>query len=144
MNTVGQILNRKQGQNYTLTPDTHVIDALHLMEDKNIGAVIVVEAGKYVGMMTERDYARKVITKGRRSVSTNVGDIMTTDLPRVTKNDSVDTCMQLMTDNNLRYLPVMDDENFVGIISIIDLVKEKLIEQASHIESLEGYIRNSY
>lgn len=144
MNTVGQILKRKHGQNYTVTPDTHVIDALHLMEDKNIGAVIVVQNDKYVGMMTERDYARKVVTKGRRSITTNVGDIMTTDLPRVTKNDSVDTCMQLMTDNNLRYLPVMNDESFVGIISIIDLVKEKLIEQANQIESLEGYIRNSY
>ena len=144
MNTVGQILKRKHGQNYTVTPDTHVIDALHLMEDKNIGAVIVVQNDKYVGMMTERDYARKVVTKGRRSITTNVGDIMTTDLPRVTKNDSVDTCMQLMTDNNLRYLPVMNDESFVGIISIIDLVKEKLIGQANQIESLEGYIRNSY
>ena len=144
MNTVGQILKRKGGQLFTLTPETHVIDALHLMEDKNIGAVIVVAEGKYVGMMTERDYARKVITKGRRSISTNVGDIMSTDLPRVTESDSVDTCMQLMTDCNLRYLPVMKGDDFIGIISIVDIVKEKLIEQASQIESLTGYIRNSY
>ena len=144
MNTVGQILRRKGGVLYKVTPDTHVIDALHLMEEKKIGSVIVIEAGKYIGIMTERDYARKVVTKGRRSITTNVSDVMTTDLPRVTISDSVDTCMQLMSECNQRYLPVMNGKEFIGIISIMDLVKEKLIEQAHQIESLTGYIRNSY
>jgi CBS domain-containing protein len=144
MNTVGQIIKRKGAAVFKVTSDTHVIDALHLMEEKNIGCVVVIDKDGYKGVMTERDYARKVVTKGRRSISTNVGDILTTDLPMVKENDSIDFCMELMSLHNQRYLPVVNSDGFIGIISMTDLVKEKLIEQKDKIEHLESYLRNSY
>ena len=144
MNTVGQILKRKGTIVYKVDSDTHVIDALHLMEEKNIGCVVVIDNGVYVGIMTERDYARKVVTKGRRSITTNVGDIKTIDLPQVQESDSIDHCMELMSAHNQRYLPVVNTEGFIGVISMTDLVKEKLIEQKDQIQHLESYIRNSY
>jgi CBS domain-containing protein len=144
MNTVRHILKRKGHQVYHVAPTTHVIDALHLMEEKNIGCVMVKDADKYVGILTERDYARKVITKGRRSITTNVGDIMTTHLPLVDETDTIDTCMALMAQHHQRYLPVRDENGSIGIISITDLITEKLIEQKTTIQHLESYIRNSY
>lgn len=143
-NTIGQILRRKGPMVYSVTPETHVIDALHLMEDNNIGSLVVFDKGQYMGIMTERDYSRKVVTKGKRSISTYVKDIMTTDLPSVSESDSIDKAMELITAHNQRYLPVKNGSDFVGIISIMDLVKEKLIEQNILIESLTNHIRNSY
>jgi CBS domain-containing protein len=144
MNTVRQILTRKGREVYRVTSDTHVIDALHLLEEKNIGCIVVMQAGQYIGIMTERDYARKIVTKGKRAITTFVRDIMTTDLPHIKESDTTDYCMELMSTHNQRYLPVFNSAGFMGIISMTDLVKEKLIEQKEHIRHLESYIRNSY
>jgi CBS domain-containing protein len=118
-----------------------VLDALRLMADKNIGALPVLDNGKLVGVVSERDYARKMILKGRSSVGTPVSAIMSHRVITVDSQQSVETCMGIMTDNHLRHLPVVEDDQLLGLLSIGDLVKEAIAEQASHIEQLEQYIR---
>lgn len=126
----------------TVPPDMSVINALQLMADKNIGSVMVAENGNYLGIMTERDYARKVALKGRSSTETQVRDIMSTDFPRITPNDSVDTCMHIMSENNIRYLPVFENDKVAGIISITDVVTETILAQKMTIEHLQHYIQS--
>lgn len=137
---VADVLRRKSGTLISVTPETTVIDALQLMADKNIGAVLVMANGFYKGIMTERDYARKVILRSKSSSDTKVADIMSADLPLVTSNDSVDRCMQLMSENNIRYLPVMEYDQVTGILSINDLVKETIISQQETISHLTDYL----
>ncbi|MEI9957793.1 MAG: CBS domain-containing protein [Ferruginibacter sp.] len=107
MKKVSQILNRKGSNVITITPDITVLDALKQMAEKNIGSIVVMENGQYIGVLTERDYARKVILKGKSSTTTLVKEIMSTGLPRITPDNSVDTCMQIMSENNIRYLPFL-------------------------------------
>src|SRR5687768_5028482 len=111
MKKVSDILNRKGSNVIGVSPESIVIDALKLMAEKNIGSVMVMRDGEYCGLLTERDYARKVILRGKASSETKVKDIMSTDLPRINRETSIDLCMQLMSDNNLRYLPVFQDQN---------------------------------
>lgn len=144
MKTVAELLKLKAShhqQVHTIGPDQMVLDALRLMADKNIGALPVLDNGKLVGVVSERDYARKMILKGRSSVGTPVSAIMSHRVITVDSQQSVETCMGIMTDNHLRHLPVVEDDQLLGLLSIGDLVKEAIAEQASHIEQLEQYIR---
>ncbi|HCL06591.1 MAG TPA: histidine kinase [Chitinophagaceae bacterium] len=142
MRKVSNVLQRKGNRVTIVPPQMTVIDALRIMSEQNIGSVVVMKDEKFAGIMTERDYSRKVILKGRHSSDTPVGDIMTTDFPYVGVNDSVDACMQLMTSHRLRYLPVIEDEQLVGIISINDLVTETILTQAETINQLQSYIQS--
>ena len=143
MKKVVDVLSRK-GKNVTsVTPETSVLDALRLMAEQNIGSVIVAENNEYRGIMTERDYSRKVVLKGKSSTDTTVSEIMSNDFPRVTPNDTIEYCMQLMSDNNIRYLPVFDEDRMTGIISINDVVKETILLQQETISQLKDYLHAS-
>ena len=142
MNQVKHILTRKGIAAVSVAPDTTVFDALKIMAEKNIGSVVVMENGIYLGLVTERDYSRKVILKDKHSTSTVVSEIMTTDLPRISPEDSIDHCMELMTGNNIRYLPVFTNNKLGGIISITDVVKETILAQQQTISHLESYIHS--
>ena len=143
MKKVADILARK-GKNITnVSADTSVLDALRIMADQNIGSVVVIEGGQYVGILTERDYSRKVILKGKSSTDTKVGEIMSSDIPRITPSDTVEYCMQLMSDKNIRYLPVFDGDSLSGIISINDVVKETILAQQETITQLKDYLHSS-
>ena len=140
---VTDVLLRKGSHITTVAPNETVLEALKIMADQNIGSVMVMEKGKYVGIMTERDYSRKVILKGKSSTHTEVAEIMSDDLPRVTPNDSIDYCMKLMSDRNIRYLPVFENEMIIGIISINDVVKETILSQQETITQLKDYLHSS-
>jgi CBS domain-containing protein len=140
---VADVLLRKGSNITTVSPNTSVLEALHIMADQNIGSVMVLDNGHYLGIVTERDYSRKVILRGKHSTDTTVADIMSQDLPRVTPNDSVDYCMQLMSDRNIRYLPVFDGDHVQGIISINDVVKETILSQQETITQLKDYLHSS-
>lgn len=142
MKKVSHILNRKGSNVITITPDITVLDALKEMADKNIGSIVVLENGEYAGLLTERDYARKVILKGKSSTSTFVKEIMSTGLPRITPDNSIETCMQIMSENNIRYLPVFENDHLCGIISINDVIKETILTQKETIEHLQNYIHS--
>ena len=142
MRKVSNVLQRKGNRVATVPPEMTVIDALKLMAEQNIGSVVVMKDEKFAGIMTERDYSRKVILKGRHSSETKVGEIMTTDFPYVSMNDTVESCMQLMTSHRLRYLPVIENEQLVGIISINDLVTETILTHAETISQLQSYIQS--
>lgn len=142
MRTVKDILNRKGRRIESIDPKATVIDALRMMAGKNIGSVLVKENDNFLGIMTERDYSRKVILKGRSSTDTTVSEIMTSDLPEVSESDSVDYCMQLLASNNLRYLPVKEEGKLAGIISINDVVAETIIIQQETISHLKNYIQS--
>ncbi len=141
MKKVAAVLSRKGSQLATVSPDTSVVDALTLMAENNIGSVVVLKDGNYMGIMTERDYSRKVILKGKNSSETKVADIMSDDLPRVSPNDSIEYCMELMTDRHIRYMPVFDNDRLAGIISMSDVVKETILAQKETIDHLQNYIR---
>jgi len=144
MRTVAQIFQRKGHVNVTITPDVTVLEALKIMSQKNIGSVIIKDhSGKYCGLMTERDYARKVILLGKSSSETPVGEIMLEYLPQVTPETELDECMTIMTAHNLRYLPVFKDNEFYGVISVLDVVKETILEQQETIGHLESYIHST-
>jgi CBS domain-containing protein len=140
MKKVSDILNRKGTKMISVLPSTTVLDALRIMADKNIGSVMVMEENKYLGLMTERDYSRKIVLKERSSTDTKVSEIMSTDLPRVKKDDTIEYCMQLLSDKNVRYLPVEDNGEVVGIISINDVVKETILSQQETINNLQTYL----
>jgi CBS domain-containing protein len=142
MKNVSDIFKRKGLHNVTVSADTTVLDALKLMAEKNIGSVVVMDQERYIGLLTERDYARKVILHGKSSAELTVGEIMSEYLPRVTPRTSLEECMEVMTNHNIRYLPVFEGEDYVGVISIIDVVKETIIEQRDTIESLQQYIHS--
>ncbi|MBI1780651.1 MAG: CBS domain-containing protein [Sphingobacteriales bacterium] len=142
MKKVSHILARKGNNVIGVSPNSPVIDALKVMADKNIGSLIVVENDEYMGLLTERDYARKVILKGKSSADTLVSEIMSTGLPRITPDNSIDTCMHIMSESNIRYLPVFDHDKLCGIISINDVVTETLLQQRETIEHLQSYIHS--
>ncbi|QEC45289.1 CBS domain-containing protein [Pseudobacter ginsenosidimutans] len=140
---VTDILLRKGSNITTVNPGTSVLEALQIMADQNIGSVLVMDNGQYLGIMTERDYSRKIILKGKSSTDTTVKDIMSSDFPRVTAADSIDYCMQLMSDKNIRYLPVFELEQVIGIISINDVVKETILSHEETITQLKDYLHSS-
>ncbi len=142
MTAVADILKSKTSQTvHAIGPDDSVFDALQRMADKRVGALLVMEGDAIVGILTERDYARKIALKGRTSALTLVRDVMTTAVMFVRPNQTSEECMALMTDNRLRHLPVVDDDGkLLGLISIGDLVKDIISEQKFVIEQLEHYI----
>src|SRR6201986_2902239 len=142
MKKVSDILNRKGGGVFNISADTTVLDALKLMSDKNIGSVVITENGNYAGLLTERDYARKVILQGKSSLETHVNEIMSTGLPRILPDNSIETCMHIMSESNLRYLPVFKDDRLSGIISISDVVTETILSHEETIEHLKSYIHS--
>ena len=142
MNNVSGILNKKSLTVCSADASTPVIDALKLMEEKNIGSLLVLEQGAYKGIFTERDYARKVILKGKNSTNTLVGDIMVSDLPHLNPGDSIDHCMALMSQKHIRYMPVFEGENLIGVISMSDVVGAIISQQKETISQLKEYIHS--
>ena len=140
MTTIRQILDSKGHGVLTVRPDDTVLHALELMASKNVGAVIVTENEAPVGILTERDYARSVILKGRSSSTTPVRDIMSAEVIFVKPEQKVDECMAIMSDKRFRHMPVMEEGKLAGIVSIGDLVKTIIDEQAFTIQQLQGYI----
>ncbi|MDX1582729.1 MAG: CBS domain-containing protein [Thermoanaerobaculia bacterium] len=140
MTTIADLLERKGNQIYSINPDAKVFDAITLMAEKEIGALLVMEGKDLKGILSERDYARKVILKGKASRETPVGDIMSTRVVCVSPERNVDECMAVMTENRIRHLPVMDGAEVVGVVSIGDLVKSIIEEQKFVIEQLQNYI----
>lgn len=140
MGTVRNILQTKGSAVYTVSPESSVYEALEELENNNLGSLVVVENGKLIGIFTERDYARKVILKGRSSRDTHVKDIMTERPLFVSPDTSIDACMQLMSSKFIRHLPVLDNDQLVGVISIGDVVKYIINEKDFIIENLEHYI----
>lgn len=142
MRKVSDILRRKGNRVTSVPPETTVIQALQIMSDQNIGSVVVMENNSFVGIMTERDYSRKVILKNRHSSDTPVGEIMTKDFPPVKQTDTVEACMQLMSEHHIRYLPVIENGSLAGIISINDVVTETILNQEETISHLQNYIQS--
>jgi len=140
MKTIKQLLQAKGGAVYSIGPDARVIDALKLMAEKEIGALVVLENGKLAGILSERDYARKVILLGKSSHDIAVREIMTGKVLTVQPTRTVEECMALMTGKRVRHLPVIEDERLIGLLSIGDLVKEVIADQEQTIKELESYI----
>ncbi len=140
MKTVREVLLEKGSQVWSVSPDTLVYDALQLMADKDIGALLVIKDGKIEGIFSERDYARKVILKGKSSKEIMVQEIMSPKVFYVLPENSVEECMALMTEEHIRHLPVMNAGQLVGVISIGDVVKAIISDQQFTIEQLERYI----
>jgi CBS domain-containing protein len=140
MTTVKDILSRKP-ETVTIAAHLVVVDALRIMAEKNIGSVVVLdEGGNYMGILTERDYSRKVVLKGKNSAITPVEEIMSTDLPTLSPKDTVEHCRELMSAHNVRYLPVFVGSELKGIISMSDVVKETIAMQQETINHLQQYI----
>jgi CBS domain-containing protein len=137
---ISSLLHGKTAVLWTVTPEATVFEAIRLMAEKNIGALLVMSGGRLHGIFTERDYTRKVALLGKTSKETRVREILTADMLTVTLNDSVENCMRLMTENRVRHLPAMDGEKVVGIVSIGDLVNWIISTQNAEIEQLEQYI----
>jgi CBS domain-containing protein len=140
MKLVQHLLDNKGRDIISISPDASVLDAIKLMADKGIGALVVIDGGDLKGIVTERDYARKVIIKGRASDSTPVADIMTVEVITTSSQKTVDECMEMMTAKKCRHLPVVDEGELVGMISIGDLVQAIIADQQEEIEQLEHYI----
>lgn len=138
--TVRSVLDQKGRNVYSVAPGATVFEALQLMADKNIGAVSVLEEGRMVGILSERDYARKVILEDRSSKHTTVDQIMTSPVRTVTEDQNLDDCMALMTEGRFRHLPVVDGDQVIGLVSIGDVVRAVIEWQAGLIDDLERYI----
>jgi CBS domain-containing protein len=140
MGAVNSILQAKGHAVFSISPDTLVYNALEIMVEKNVSALLITENDKLTGIFTERDYARKVILKGKASKDTKIGEIMTRDLITVSPETSIDACMRLMSGKHIRHLPVVDNGQLTGIVSIGDVVKYIIEEQKFIIENMEHYI----
>jgi CBS domain-containing protein len=140
MKLVQHLLDRKGRELISIVQEASVFDAIKLMADRGVGSLLVMDGGDLKGIVTERDYARKVIIKGRSSESTEVGEIMSTNLVTATSQQTVKECMTLMTDRRIRHLPIVLGDEVVGLISIGDLVQAIISDQQEEIEQLEQYI----
>jgi CBS domain-containing protein len=141
MKTVSQLLRTKKTQDVlAVNPETPVFEALQLMAERNVGALLVIRAERLIGIFSERDYARKVILKGKSSKEIPVSEIMSTMVLYVRPEQTIDDCMALMTDKRVRHLPVMEEDRVVGVVSIGDVVKDVISEQSFLIEQLQNYI----
>jgi CBS domain-containing protein len=143
MKTVQQILRHKGSMVWSVTPETMVYEALRLLAEKDVGALLVLEGGRLVGIISERDYARKVVLKGKSALDTPVKEIMTGRVMCVRPDQTVEECMALVTQKRIRHLPVIVDDQVVGVVSIGDLVKATIDEKDFLIKQLENYITGS-
>ena len=141
---VKDLLNQKGSEVYSIGKDDTVYDAIAKMSDLNVGALLVMQDNRLIGIISERDYRNKVILKGRTSKNTRVQEIMTDKVIRVTSSDSMNLCMQLMSEKKIRHLPVVDDDKVIGVISIGDVIKSIIKSQKVEIDSLRDYIGGGY
>jgi len=141
---IGAILGQKSGDIFSTSPDATVYEAVAMMDEKNVGALLVMDGAKLVGMISERDYTRKVMLRGKKSRDAKVSEIMSTNLTVTHPHEGVEKCLRLMTDKRIRHLPVLEDNKVVGIISIGDLVKWVISCQSATIAHLENYISGGY
>lgn len=142
MRTIKNILDRKSRNLATIEADKTVFEALKMMAEKNIGSVIVMNGDQYLGIITERNYARQIVLQDRRSKDVLVKEIMRTDLPKFSESDRIEKCMEIMSQLNIRYIPVLENEKLVGLISMKDILDEILIHQKEVIDNLTNYISN--
>jgi CBS domain-containing protein len=144
MRTVRDILRTKGSKVYSISPDATVYEALKMMAKKNVGAILVFEGKKLVGLISERDYSRKTILQGRLARETAVNEIMTTAMVTVHPDDDIEECMELFTDKHIRHLPVIDKSKVVGVVSIGDIVKSIIDYKDFIIEEMENYIKGKH
>ena len=142
--TIDAILAQKGSEIFSITPEATVFEAVELMANKNVGALLVIQNERLVGLISERDYTRKVMLRGKRSRETQVHEIMSSDLTVVSPREPVENCLRMMTDKRVRHLPVLDGETIRGVISIGDLVKWVIATQSAAIAHLEMYISGGY
>ncbi len=142
--SISAILGQKAKDVFSIAPDAMVYDAIVMMDERNVGALLVVAAGELRGIISERDYARRIVLRGRRSRETRVDEIMSTDLTTVPPNEPVERCLRMMTEKRIRHLPVVEGDRLVGVISIGDLVKHVIASQSATIAHLENYIQGGY
>lgn len=142
--TIEKILSQKSGETWSISPDATVYDAVALMAEKNIGALLVVENERLVGIVSERDYSRKVMLRGKRSRETYVREIMSSELTTAHPRETVEECLRFMTEKRIRHLPVVDGGSLRGVISIGDLVKHVISVQSATLEQLRDYISGGY
>ena len=142
--TIRAILNRKSGEVFSISPDALVFQAIQMMDEKNVGALLVMEEDRLIGIISERDYTRKVMLRGKRSRETKVAEIMSSNVTVTHPREPVETCLRLMTDKHIRHLPVVEGDKVVGVISIGDLVKHVISCQSAAIAHLESYIHGGY
>ncbi len=142
--TIDAILAQKGTEIFSVSPDMTVYEAIELMDNKNIGAVLVLEGDRLIGMFSERDYTRKIVLRGKRSRETKVSEIMSTQLTVTHPHEPVEKCLRLMTEKRIRHLPVLEGEKMRGVISIGDLVKWVISAQTATIQHLENYISGGY
>lgn len=140
MPTIKDLLSNKNRKLITVSSSSSIIDALRIMAESNIGCLIVLEGDHYVGMFTERDYARKIVLEGRSSDSTTVNEIMFSDIPMLNSNDTIEHCSKIMTEKTLRYLPVFENSQLVNLISQSDIIKYTIDTQKSLIAHLQDYM----
>lgn len=140
MTTVRTILQTKGPEVWSVEPEMPVMAALRIMDEKNIGALVVARAGSVLGILSERDYARKLVLKGKSTIEATVHDLMTPAVVTVTPDQSMDRCMELMTNKRIRHLPVVENDKLIGLISIGDVVKAVISEKEFLIKQLENYI----
>ena len=141
--TVNQLLDSKNKEIFSVAPDAFVIDAIRMMNDRKVGSLLVMEDNKLIGILSERDYTRKVILNNRSSSETMASEIMTSEVKTVTQSQTIDECMIIMSDNHIRHLPVVDNNKTIGILSIMDVVKNIISEKEFIIEQLEHYITDT-
>ena len=142
--TIDAIFNQKHGEIFSISPEATVFEAIEMMDGKNVGALLVMEHDRLVGVISERDYTRKVVLRGKRSRETNVVEIMSTKLTVAHPHEGVEECLRLMTDKRIRHLPVVHGDKVIGVISIGDLVKWVISCQSATIAHLESYIHGGY
>ena len=141
---IAAVLGQKNREIFSVTPDTCVDDAVKMMDERNVGALLVMKGDKLVGMLSERDYTRKVMLRGKKSSETKVSDIMSSKLTVAHPNEGVEECLRVMTDKRIRHLPVLEADKVIGVISIGDLVKHVISCQSATIAHLESYISGGY
>ncbi len=144
MITIKELLKKKSGDIWSISPETSVYQALELMAQKEVGALLVIENDKLVGIFSERDYARKIILKGKASKDTAVGELMTTSVYYVTPDNTLEEAMALMTSKHIRHLPIMNQGKLVSIVTLGDVVKKIISEQKLTIDELENYVTGGY
>ena len=144
MNTIGHLLKSKGNDILSVEPNATVFEALQIMSENNVGALLVIHKGKLVGVFSERDYARKIILKGKQSKDTSVSELMTKEVLYINPQSTIQDCLVVMSTKHIRHMPVLEEEKLIGIVTIGDIVKQIISEQKTTIQELEQYITGTY